>query len=64
MVNAEPCSMGGIMDYGVGVGTKSSPRSMAIEKAQEELRQESDVRDEWRRELEFLEKVCPHQVIS
>ncbi|XP_020399005.1 chromatin modification-related protein EAF1 B isoform X3 [Zea mays] len=56
MVNAEPCSMGGIMDYGVGVGTKSSPRSMAIEKAQEELRQESDVRDEWRRELEFLEK--------
>ncbi|KXG22683.1 chromatin modification-related protein EAF1 B isoform X1 [Sorghum bicolor] len=56
MVNAEPCSMGGIMDYDVGVGTKSSPRSMAIEKAQEELRQESDVRDERWRELEFLEK--------
>jgi len=56
--------MGGIMDYGVGVGTKSSPCSMAIEKAQEELRQESDVRDERRRELEFLERVCPRHVIS
>nr|CAB3460547.1 unnamed protein product [Digitaria exilis] len=56
MVNAEPCSMGGIIDYGVGVGTKSSPRSLAIEKAQEELRQERDIREERRRELEFLEK--------
>ncbi|XP_004960997.1 chromatin modification-related protein EAF1 B isoform X1 [Setaria italica] len=56
MVNAEPCSMGGIIDYGVGVGTKLSPRSLSIEKAQEELRQEFDVREERRRELEFLEK--------
>ncbi|OEL27980.1 Chromatin modification-related protein EAF1 A [Dichanthelium oligosanthes] len=56
MVNAEPCSMGGIIDYSVGVGTKSSPRSLAIEKAQEDLRQEFDVREERRRELEFLEK--------
>ncbi|CAN6331761.1 unnamed protein product [Urochloa humidicola] len=56
MVNAKPCSMGGLIDYGVGVGTKLSPRSLAIEKAQEELRQEFDVREERRRELEFLEK--------
>ncbi|KAL6618658.1 hypothetical protein ACP70R_033797 [Stipagrostis hirtigluma subsp. patula] len=56
MVNAEPCSMGGLIDYDVSVGTKSSPRSLAIEKAQEELRQEYDVREERRRELEFLEK--------
>ncbi|XP_062232326.1 chromatin modification-related protein EAF1 B-like [Phragmites australis] len=56
MVNAEPCSMAGIVDYGVGVGTKSSPRSLAIEKVQEELRQEHDVREERRRELEFLQK--------
>ncbi|KAF8726900.1 hypothetical protein HU200_019382 [Digitaria exilis] len=48
--------MGGIIDYDVGVGTKSSPRSLAIEKAQEELRQERDVREERSRELEFLEK--------
>ncbi|XP_062180648.1 chromatin modification-related protein EAF1 B-like isoform X2 [Phragmites australis] len=54
MVNAEMCSMGGIIDY--GVGTKSSPCSLAIEKAQEELRQECDVREERKRELEFLEK--------
>lgn len=64
MVNAEPCSMGGIIDYDVGVGTKSSPRSLAIEKAQEELRQERDVREERSRELEFLEKVCLHHVMS
>jgi hypothetical protein len=38
MVNAQPCTMGGIVDY--GVGTKSSPRTLAIEKAQEELRYE------------------------
>ncbi|WVZ99822.1 hypothetical protein U9M48_045066 [Paspalum notatum var. saurae] len=57
MVNAERCSMGAIIDYGaVSVGTKSSPRSLSIEKAQEELRQERDVREERRRELEFLEK--------
>ena len=79
--------MGGMIEYGVSVSTKSSPRSVAIEKAQEELRwatdirfpciflwmveygwcmtysaimnfrQEYDVREERRRELEFLEKV-------
>uniref|UniRef100_A0A0E0L6K1 Myb-like domain-containing protein n=1 Tax=Oryza punctata TaxID=4537 RepID=A0A0E0L6K1_ORYPU len=48
--------MGGIFNYGVTVGNKSSPRSLAIEKAQEELRQEHDVREERKRELEFLEK--------
>lgn len=56
--------MGGIIDYGVGAGTKSSPCTMAIEKVQEELRQESDVREERRRELEFLEKVCWRHAIS
>lgn len=30
--------MGGIIDYGVSASTKSSPRSVAIEKVQEELR--------------------------
>lgn len=48
--------MGGMVEYGVSVSTKSSPLSAAIEKAQEELRQEYDVREERRRELEFLEK--------
>ncbi|XP_044985271.1 chromatin modification-related protein EAF1 B-like [Hordeum vulgare subsp. vulgare] len=48
--------MGGMIEYGVSVSTKSSPRSVAIEKAQEELRQEYDVREERRKELEFLEK--------
>jgi hypothetical protein len=62
MVNAEPRSMGGMIDYGVGVGTKLSPRSLSIEKAQEELRLEFDFREERRRELEFLEKVCLHLI--
>nr|CAD1828645.1 unnamed protein product [Ananas comosus var. bracteatus] len=48
--------MGGIFDCGIGVDTKTSPRRAAIEKAQAELRQEYDVREERRRELEFLEK--------
>ncbi|KAL6615442.1 hypothetical protein ACP70R_037712 [Stipagrostis hirtigluma subsp. patula] len=48
--------MGGIAECGVSVDTKASPRRVAIEKAQEELRQEYDVREERRRELEFLEK--------
>ncbi|GMH30934.1 hypothetical protein Nepgr_032777 [Nepenthes gracilis] len=48
--------MGGVVDSGVGIGTKSSPRCAAIEKAQAELRLEYDVREERRRELEFLEK--------
>ncbi|XVF21383.1 hypothetical protein REPUB_Repub12eG0085800 [Reevesia pubescens] len=56
LVNAEVDSMGGVVDGGVGIGVKTSPRRAAIEKAQSELRQEYDVREERRRELEFLEK--------
>ncbi|XAR60962.1 Nucleoplasmin ATPase [Bertholletia excelsa] len=56
LVNAEVDSMGGVVDGGVGIGTKTSPCQAAIEKAQAELRQEYDVRQEKRRELEFLEK--------
>ncbi|KAK3193233.1 hypothetical protein Dsin_024543 [Dipteronia sinensis] len=56
LVNAEVDSMGGVVDGGVGIGVKTSPRRAAIEKAQAELRQEYDVREERRRELEFLEK--------
>ncbi|CAM0881456.1 unnamed protein product [Alopecurus aequalis] len=48
--------MGGIVECGVSTDTKASPRRVAIEKAQEELRQEYDVREERRRELEFLVK--------
>ncbi|KAM4070609.1 hypothetical protein ACB094_12G178000 [Castanea mollissima] len=48
--------MGGVVDGGVGIGLKTSPRRAAIERAQAELRQEYDVREERRRELEFLEK--------
>ncbi|CAN6193213.1 unnamed protein product [Urochloa humidicola] len=55
-VAIELCSMGGIAECGVSIDTKASPRRTAIEKAQEELRQEYDVREERRRELEFLEK--------
>jgi len=46
--------MGGIVECGVSTDTKDSPRRIAIEKAQEELRQEYDIREERRRELEFL----------
>nr|KYP76876.1 E1A-binding protein p400 [Cajanus cajan] len=56
LVNAEVDSMGGVVDGGVGIGLKISPRRAAIEKAQAELREEYDVREERRRELEFLEK--------
>ncbi|XAR58725.1 Nucleoplasmin ATPase [Bertholletia excelsa] len=56
LVNAEVDSMGGVIDGGVGISTKTSPRRAAIEKAQAELRQEYDVREERRKELEFLEK--------
>lgn len=38
LVNAEVDSMGGVLDGGVGIGTKASPRRAAIEKAQSELR--------------------------
>ncbi|XP_018491661.1 chromatin modification-related protein EAF1 B isoform X2 [Raphanus sativus] len=54
LVNAELDSMGGVIDSGGGL--KTSPRRTAIEKAQAELRQEYDVREERRRQLEFLEK--------
>ncbi|KAG5042723.1 hypothetical protein AAZX31_03G073400 [Glycine max] len=56
LVNAEVDSMGGVVDGGVGIGLKISPCRAAIEKAQAELREEYDVREERRRELEFLEK--------
>ncbi|CAK9168478.1 unnamed protein product [Ilex paraguariensis] len=56
LVNAEVDSMGGVIDGGAGIGIKTSPRLAAIEKAQAELRQEYDVREERRRQLEFLEK--------
>ncbi|PSR89682.1 Chromatin modification-related protein EAF1 B like, partial [Actinidia chinensis var. chinensis] len=56
LVNAEVDSMGGVIDGGVEIGTKTSPRRAAIEKAQVNLRQEYDVREERRRELEFLER--------
>ncbi|XP_057507991.1 chromatin modification-related protein EAF1 B-like isoform X2 [Actinidia eriantha] len=56
LVNAEVDSMGGVIDGGVGFGNKTSPRQAAIEKAQADLRQEYDAREERRRELEFLDK--------
>ncbi|CAA7398544.1 unnamed protein product [Spirodela intermedia] len=56
VVNTEVDSMGGVVDVGLGVDTNGSPRRAAIEKAQTELRQEYYVREERKRELEFLEK--------
>lgn len=38
LLNATVDSMGGVVDSGVGVDTKTSPRCAAIEKAQAELR--------------------------
>lgn len=38
LVNAEVDSMGGVVDGGVGIGNKPSPRRAAIEKAQADLR--------------------------
>lgn len=38
VVNTEVDSMGGVVDVGLGVDTKGSPRRAAIEKAQAELR--------------------------
>ena len=38
LVNAEVDSMGGVVDGGVGIGLKTSPRRAAIEKAQAVLR--------------------------
>ncbi|XP_057842837.2 chromatin modification-related protein EAF1 B isoform X2 [Cryptomeria japonica] len=48
--------MGGGVGGGVGIDSEPSPRRAAIEKAQAELRLEFVVREERRRELEFLEK--------
>ncbi|XP_038704899.1 chromatin modification-related protein EAF1 B-like isoform X2 [Tripterygium wilfordii] len=56
LVNAEVDSMGGVVDGGVGIGVKTSMPRAAVEKAQADLRQEYDIREERRRELEFLEK--------
>ncbi|KAL9235656.1 hypothetical protein vseg_010398 [Gypsophila vaccaria] len=55
-INAEVDSMGGVVENGIDIGIKPSPCRVAIEKAQTELRLEYDVREERRRELEFLEK--------
>ncbi|KAK6163687.1 hypothetical protein DH2020_000551 [Rehmannia glutinosa] len=56
IVNAEVDSMGGVVEGGVGIANKTSPRKAAIEKVQAELWQEYGVRDQRKRELEFLEK--------
>ncbi|GFP88860.1 e1a-binding protein p400 [Phtheirospermum japonicum] len=56
VVNAEVDSMGGVVEGGVGIANKTSPRKAAIDKAQAELWQEYGVRDQRRKELEFLEK--------
>ncbi|RAL43420.1 hypothetical protein DM860_012561 [Cuscuta australis] len=48
--------MGGVAEGGAGGGTRTSPWSASLEKVQEKLRQEFDVREESRRQLEFLEK--------
>ncbi|XP_047965336.1 chromatin modification-related protein EAF1 B-like [Salvia hispanica] len=56
LVNAEVESMGGVVEGGVGIAHKTSLRRAAIERIQGELRQEYNVRDKTKRELEFLEK--------
>ncbi|KAM7270143.1 hypothetical protein ACFE04_029357 [Oxalis oulophora] len=56
LVNAEVDSMGGIVDGGVGIDIKTSPRTAAIERAQADLTQEHNFREACRRELEFLAK--------
>ncbi|MQM16704.1 hypothetical protein Taro_049661 [Colocasia esculenta] len=56
LVNTEVDSMGGVIDDGVDLQDKTSPRRAAIDKVQAELRQEYYVREERKRELEFLEK--------
>ncbi|XP_073387711.1 chromatin modification-related protein EAF1 B isoform X2 [Physcomitrium patens] len=56
-VNAEPGPMGAGADIAATIeDIESSPRGAAIEKAQAELRRDLAVREERRRELEFLEK--------
>ncbi|KAJ8527188.1 hypothetical protein K7X08_029665 [Anisodus acutangulus] len=56
VVNAEVDSMGGFVEGGVDIGTKTSPRTAAIEKFQSKLRQERDGQHERRRQLDFLEE--------
>ncbi|KAH6765355.1 hypothetical protein C2S52_000181 [Perilla frutescens var. hirtella] len=56
LIHAEVDSMGGVVEGGVGIACKTSPRQAAIERIQGELRQEYNVRDKTKRELEFLEK--------
>ncbi|KAL0389856.1 UNVERIFIED_CONTAM: Chromatin modification-related protein EAF1 B [Sesamum calycinum] len=56
IVNAEVDSMGRVVEAGVGIANRTSPLKAAIEKVQAELRQEYGVRDERKRELEFLER--------
>ncbi|KAJ6838659.1 chromatin modification-related protein EAF1 B isoform X3 [Iris pallida] len=57
--NAEVDSMGGVVDCPADAADaklSASPRLAAIEKAQAELRQEYDAREQRKRELEFLEQ--------
>ncbi|KAL3850407.1 hypothetical protein ACJIZ3_012289 [Penstemon smallii] len=56
VVNAEVDSMGEVFEGGVGISNKTSPRQAAIEKVQAALRYEYDVREERKKELDFLEK--------
>ncbi|KAL3615985.1 hypothetical protein CASFOL_040279 [Castilleja foliolosa] len=56
VVNAEVDSMGGVVEGEVGIANKTSPGKAAIDKAQAELWQKYGVRDQRRKELEFLEK--------
>ncbi|KAG8371734.1 hypothetical protein BUALT_Bualt13G0118900 [Buddleja alternifolia] len=56
LVDAEVDSMGGVVEGGVGIANKTSPRRAAIEKVQADLRQEYDVREKRKKEIEFLEK--------
>ncbi|KAL7124532.1 hypothetical protein ABFS83_14G054400 [Erythranthe nasuta] len=56
LVNAEFDSMGGVVEGGVGIVNKTSPRRAAIEKVQAELRQEYEIREKRNRELAFLEE--------
>ncbi|KAL3649297.1 hypothetical protein CASFOL_005700 [Castilleja foliolosa] len=46
--------MGGVIEGGVGIADKTSPRRSTIEKAQAELRLKYETRDKTKRELEFL----------
>ncbi|GAA0143885.1 chromatin/chromatin-binding, or -regulatory protein [Lithospermum erythrorhizon] len=56
VVNAQVDSMGGVFDRGACVGRRTYPQLASIEEVQAELRLEYNVREERRRELEFLQK--------